>query len=102
MKCQGRNLSAEAQRFAESRRGFLLSALLRVPLRLCVATGLALVPTWPRYVPALKLPLALALGLLSQLGGAQESSSLDTLPQNRYRNGEETLRAFAPISAATR
>jgi len=50
---------------------------------------------------ALGLPLALALGLLSQSAGAQESSSSATLPWNRYRNGEETLRAFAPISEAT-
>jgi serine protease Do len=40
--------------------------------------------------------------MLAQVGGAQESSLSATLPRNRYRNGEETLRAFAPISEATR
>ena len=50
----------------------------------------------------LSLPLALALGMLAQVAGAQESSLSATLPRNRYRNGEETLRAFAPISEATR
>jgi serine protease Do len=48
------------------------------------------------------LPLALALGLLAPLAGAQDSTPSAALPQNRYRNGEETLRAFAPISEATR
>src|ERR1017187_4791500 len=37
--CEGFN--AEAQRFAESRREVFFSAFLRVPLRLCVKTGLA-------------------------------------------------------------
>ena len=44
------------------------------------------------------LPLILALGLLAQLVGAQESSRSSTLARNHYRNGEETLHAFAPIS----
>ena len=48
------------------------------------------------------LAVALALGMLAQLAGAQESSLSATLPRNRYRNGEETLRAFASISEATR
>jgi serine protease Do len=63
---------------------------------------LASVAAWPRCVSALGLPLALALGLLAQLAGAQESFRSATLPWNRYRNGEDTLRAFAPISEATR
>src|ERR1017187_9554491 len=37
--CEGFN--AETQRFAESRREVFFSAFLRVPLRLCVKTGLA-------------------------------------------------------------
>lgn len=48
------------------------------------------------------LPLILALGLLAQLVGAQESSRSSTLARNHYRNGEETLHAFAPISEAMR
>jgi serine protease Do len=51
---------------------------------------------------ALRLPFALALALLAQAADAQMSSRQSTLPLNRYRNGEETLRAFAPISEATR
>lgn len=47
--------------------------------------------------------LGLMLGLLSQIGPAQDSSSSSTrLPRNRFRSGEETLRAFAPVSEATR
>ena len=76
MKFQTTNLNAKAQRAAEIPREFFFSAF--------------------------RLPLALALGLLAQLAGAQESSPSATLPWNRYRNGEETLRAFAPISEATR
>jgi serine protease Do len=40
--------------------------------------------------------------MLAPLAGAQDSSPSATLPRNRYRNGEETLRAFAPVSEATR
>jgi serine protease Do len=53
-------------------------------------------------VVARRLLLALGLGMLAQLAGAQESSLSASLPRSRYRNGEETLRAFAPISEATR
>ena len=56
----------------------------------------------PLSAIASRLPLALALALLTQAAGAQMSSRPSTLPLNRYRNGEETLRAFAPISEATR
>ena len=48
------------------------------------------------------LLLALGLGLLVQTADAQDASRLRALPRNRYRNGEETLRAFAPVSEATR
>jgi serine protease Do len=51
---------------------------------------------------ASRLLLALALALLAQAADAQITSRPSTLPRNRYRNGEETLRAFAPISEATR
>ncbi len=37
-----------------------------------------------------------------QLTQAQSPSSSETLPRRRYTSGEETLRAFAPVSAATR
>lgn len=36
------------------------------------------------------------------LSGAQEEPRSPMLPVNRFRNGEETLRAFAPVSEATR
>jgi hypothetical protein len=45
-----RRFNAKAQRFAEIRREFFFSAFLRVPLRLCVKTGLALVAAWLRCV----------------------------------------------------
>ena len=43
-----RRFNAEAQRFAEGRREFFFSAFLRVPLRLCVKTVLALVAALQR------------------------------------------------------
>ncbi len=46
--------------------------------------------------------LVFALACLAHLAGAQHNAFASTLPRNRFRNGEETLRAFAPISAATR
>jgi len=52
--------------------------------------------------PRRRLWLALLLGLLAQAAVAQITSRPPTLPRDRYRNGEETLRAFAPISAETR
>jgi serine protease Do len=48
------------------------------------------------------LPLVLVLTWLAQLAGAQDADLSPPLPRNRFRSGEETLRAFAPISAATR
>jgi serine protease Do len=48
------------------------------------------------------LPFALALALLGPPAGAQDYSRSPTLPRNRYRDGEQTLRAFAPVSEATR
>jgi serine protease Do len=48
------------------------------------------------------LPLSLALALLSQTAQSQMTSRPAELPKSRYRNGEGTLRAFAPISEATR
>src|ERR1035441_10588861 len=45
--CRRRGLNADAQRLAERHREFLFSAFLRVPLRLCVKTGLALVAANP-------------------------------------------------------
>ena len=41
------------QRVAEGRKGFLSSAFLRGPLRLCVKISLALVAALPRRVPGL-------------------------------------------------
>ena len=46
--------------------------------------------------------LALALGWLAQLAGAQDAAVSPRLPRDRFRSGEATLRAFAPVSEATR
>ena len=46
--------------------------------------------------------LIAALGLLVQVSSAQTDSPSAALPRERFRSGEETLRAFAPVSAATR
>jgi serine protease Do len=46
--------------------------------------------------------LALLLGLLSPIAFSQDSAPAPTLQRTRFRNGEETLRAFAPVSEATR
>jgi len=48
------------------------------------------------------LILALVAGLLPQLPGAQDSAVSPSLPHNRFRSGEATLSAFAPVSDATR
>jgi serine protease Do len=56
-----------------------------------------------RLVPDCRLwALALALGWLAQLAGAQDAAVSTRLPRNRFRSGEATLRAFAPVSGATR
>jgi serine protease Do len=52
--------------------------------------------------PAVYLQFALLLALLSAVASAQDSASGHRLPRTRYRSGEEVLRAFAPIAAATR
>jgi serine protease Do len=58
---------------------------------------------WPRFIRARKLPvLALAVGLLAPLAVAQDFPYAPALPRSRYTSGEATLRAFAPISEATR
>ncbi len=44
----------------------------------------------------------MTLALLSQLALAQEWDDSPMLPRARFRSGDETLRAFAPVSAATR
>jgi serine protease Do len=44
----------------------------------------------------------LALAWLTQVALAQDSNLFLTLSRDRFRSGEETLRAFAPVSAATR
>jgi len=46
--------------------------------------------------------LVLALGLLAPLARAQDFSDSPTLPRDRFTSGETLLRAFAPLSAATR
>ena len=46
--------------------------------------------------------IAFALALLAQTAAAQDSPAPLSLPRNRFRSGEETLKAFAPVSAATR
>jgi serine protease Do len=44
--------------------------------------------------------LLLALGLLAPLAFAADSVVAPTLPRDRFRSGEATLRAFAPVSEA--
>jgi serine protease Do len=46
--------------------------------------------------------MALLAAVVSWRGGAQEQASLPPLARSRWRNGEETLRAFAPVSEAAR
>jgi serine protease Do len=46
--------------------------------------------------------LTIPLILLAQTAPAQDSDRAPTLSRNRFRSGEETLRAFAPVSQATR
>ena len=48
------------------------------------------------------LAFGITLALLTQIAFAQEWPFSQGLPKYRFRSGEETLRAFAPISAATR
>jgi serine protease Do len=48
------------------------------------------------------IPLALLLAIGASVVLAQEPAANLRLPRTRYRSGEETLRAFAPIAAATR
>jgi serine protease Do len=48
------------------------------------------------------LMLAVVAGLLPQLSVAQDSVLSPSLKRNRYRSGEATLGAFAPVSEATR
>jgi serine protease Do len=48
------------------------------------------------------LALALVVGLLPQLHGAQDSSVYRALQRNHYTSGEATLTAFTPVSDATR
>src|SRR5260370_27626400 len=50
----------------------------------------------------LRSSLALALLLLAQLSPAQIPSVSVELPRNRFRSGEETLRAFGAVSQAAR
>jgi serine protease Do len=63
----------------------------------------ALHPHRPAVLCGWLLPVALVLVLLVQAASAQTYRlSIPTLPRNRYRSGRETLRAFAPVSEATR
>jgi serine protease Do len=57
----------------------------------------------PRWIPCrFVLSFCLACGLLSQAALAAEDSLSSALPRNRFRSGEETLSAFAPVCEATR
>jgi serine protease Do len=54
-------------------------------------------------VPGLGLlAVALVLRWIASAASATDPPLLITLPQPRFRNGEETLRAFAPLSRASR
>ncbi len=48
------------------------------------------------------LVLALAVGLVPWLPGAQDAAVAPSLRRDHYRSGEATLSAFAPVSEATR
>jgi serine protease Do len=48
------------------------------------------------------LAFVLIFSFLSYIGFAQEWPLTPALPKSRFRSGDETLRAFAPVSAATR
>ena len=55
------------------------------------------------HIPCARvLILALVAGLLPQLPGAEDSAVSPSLKRSRYRSGEATLSAFAPVSEATR
>jgi serine protease Do len=57
--------------------------------------------TPPRLASSCRMPaLLLALGLLAPLAFAADSVVAPTLPRDRFRSGEATLRAFAPVSEA--
>jgi hypothetical protein len=57
--------------------------------------------TQPRLASFCRMPaLLLALGLLAPVAFAADSAVAPTLPRSRFRNGEATLRAFAPVSEA--
>ena len=59
--------------------------------------------TQPRLASSCLMPVLLfALGLLAPLAFAQDSAVSPTLPRYRFTSGEATLRAFAPVSEATR
>jgi len=67
--------------------------------------GSAALPTnWKRLLPHYEICglAAVLLCALPPIASAQDLSSYPSLPAYRYRNGSETLSAFAPISAATR
>jgi len=57
----------------------------------------------PWFLPSSRT-LALWIGLASvtMVASAPDLPLVSTLPKYRFRNGEETLKAFAPVSAATR
>ena len=55
----------------------------------------------PRLASSCRMPaLLLALGLLAPIAFAGDSAVAPTLPRYRFRSGEATLRAFAPVSEA--
>jgi len=66
--------------------------------------------SWPRqdaspwcYLhPPLGLALGTGLALATLVAPAQDFSEAPALPKTRFRGGEQTLRAFEPVSAATR
>src|SRR6266576_1947554 len=51
---------------------------------------------WPLMIGAVSLSIAL------QLVPGQDSPLSSSLPRTRFRNGDETLRAFGSVSLATR
>lgn len=56
---------------------------------------------WPRRVGLLAMLLS-AIAWPAASTRAQDSDEIPALPRSRFRNGEETLRAFAPMTKVTR
>ena len=93
-------MSGAKQRFCMNLRGKTPTSNIQHPEKFQISSSKAV--TTIRVRPTL-IPLAtmLALGLLAQVGLAADRSGA-ALPRSRFRSGDETLKAFAPVAEATR